>query len=100
MAEAKNASFESIMRDLEAGNYAPVYYLMGDEPYYIDKIEQIVKEMREIEGLTVLLIEHNMHFVRKVADICAYLDGGQIIQVGETATVLDNETVRNSYMGL
>ena len=34
MAEAKNASFESIMRDLEAGKYAPVYYLMGDEPYY------------------------------------------------------------------
>ena len=33
MAEAKNASFESIMRDLEAGKYAPVYYLMGDEPY-------------------------------------------------------------------
>lgn len=72
----------------------------GVNPYYIDKIEQIVKEMREIEGLTVLLIEHNMHFVRKVADICAYLDGGQIIQVGETATVLDNATVRNSYMGL
>ena len=44
MAEAKNASFESIMRDLEAGNYAPVYYLMGDEPYYIDKISDYIAE--------------------------------------------------------
>ena len=44
MAEAKNASFESIMSDLEAGKYAPVYYLMGDEPYYIDKIADYIAE--------------------------------------------------------
>ena len=44
MAEAKNASFESIMRDLEAGKYAPVYYLMGDEPYYIDKIADYIAD--------------------------------------------------------
>ena len=44
MAEAKNASFESIMRDLEAGKFAPVYYLMGDEPFYIDKIADYIAE--------------------------------------------------------
>ena len=44
MAEAKNASFESIMRDLEAGKFAPVYYLMGDEPYYIDKIADYIAD--------------------------------------------------------
>ena len=44
MAEAKNVSFEGIMRDLEARKYAPVYYLMGDEPYYIDKIADYIAE--------------------------------------------------------
>ena len=44
MAEAKNVSFESIMRDLEAGKFAPVYYLMGDEPFYIDKIADYIAE--------------------------------------------------------
>ena len=44
MAEPKNASFESIMRDLEAGKFAPVYYLMGDEPYYIDKIADYIAD--------------------------------------------------------
>lgn len=38
MADAKTLTFESIMQDLKARRYAPVYYLMGDEPYYIDKI--------------------------------------------------------------
>lgn len=72
----------------------------GVNPFYIEKIKQIVKDMKETEGLTVLLIEHNMHFVRKVADVCAYLAEGEIVQVGETEKVLDNKTVRDSYMGL
>ena len=39
MAEKKIAvSYESIMKDLKARKFAPVYVLMGDEPFYIDKI--------------------------------------------------------------
>lgn len=32
------------MRDLKARKFAPVYYLMGDEPYYIDKICDYITE--------------------------------------------------------
>lgn len=42
MAEAKTATFDGIMRDLKARNFAPIYYLMGDEPYYIDKITDCI----------------------------------------------------------
>ena len=39
MAEKKSSvTFETIMRDLKAKKYAPVYVLMGDESYYIDRI--------------------------------------------------------------
>ena len=44
MAEAKNVTFESIMSDLKARKFAPVYYLMGDEAYYIDKIADYISE--------------------------------------------------------
>ena len=44
MAETKSDTFESIMADLKAGNYLPLYYLMGDEPYYIDKIADYIGE--------------------------------------------------------
>jgi ABC-type branched-subunit amino acid transport system ATPase component len=72
----------------------------GVNPKYIDTIERIIHEMKEQEGLTVFLIEHNMHFVRRVADMCAYLDDGIIAKVGPTAEVLDDKNVRNSYLGL
>lgn len=45
MAEKKNAiSYESIMKDLKARKFAPVYVLMGDEPFYIDKICDYIAE--------------------------------------------------------
>ena len=80
--------------------------LLLDEPtsgvnlVYIETIERMIREMKEQEGLTILLIEHNMHFVRKVADTCAYLDDRIIAKVGPTAEVLDDKNVRNSYLGL
>lgn len=43
MAESKNVvTFDSIMRELVEGKYRPVYYLMGDESYYIDQISDFI----------------------------------------------------------
>lgn len=44
MADNKNITFDGIMHDLKAQKYAPVYYLMGEEPYYIDKIADYIAE--------------------------------------------------------
>lgn len=44
MPDAKSTTFEGIMRDLRAGRYAPIYYLMGDEPYYIDIISNYIAD--------------------------------------------------------
>ncbi len=44
MAEPKNVTFKSIMSDLKAQKYAPVYYLMGEEGYYIDQISDYIAE--------------------------------------------------------
>ena len=45
MAEKKaTVTFDVIMRDLKSGKYAPVYILMGDESYYIDRITDYIAE--------------------------------------------------------
>ena len=37
MAEKKAmVTYDSVMRELKAGKYRPVYLLMGDESYFID----------------------------------------------------------------
>ena len=44
MPEKKNTgpSYETIMRDLEARRFSPIYILMGEESYYIDKISDYI----------------------------------------------------------
>lgn len=42
MAEKRTVTYDTVMRDIKAGNYAPVYILMGDEAYYIDKISDFI----------------------------------------------------------
>ena len=44
MAETKAVTYESIMRELVDGKYRPVYYLQGEESYYIDKISDYIAE--------------------------------------------------------
>lgn len=72
----------------------------GVNPVYVEKIGEIIRRMVDEDGLTVLLIEHNMHFVRQVADQCAYLDDGVIVRIGAVDEVLDDKEVRNSYLGV
>lgn len=57
MAEKRSITFETIMADLKAHRYAPVYYLMGEEPYFIDRIadtisnEALTEEERDFNYL-------------------------------------------------
>jgi ABC-type branched-subunit amino acid transport system ATPase component len=47
----------------------------------------------------VLLIEHNIPFVRKVADRLVVLDLGRVIAAGDPAEVLALDRVRTAYLG-
>ncbi|MCR4852941.1 MAG: DNA polymerase III subunit delta [Prevotella sp.] len=53
MAEKKatGTTFDMVMRDLRAGHFAPIYVLMGEEPYYIDLVTDFIAEhaLREEE---------------------------------------------------
>lgn len=45
MPEKKPAvSFDSIMRDIKAGKFAPLYVLMGEESFYIDQISNAIQK--------------------------------------------------------
>ncbi len=35
---------KDIIKNIKAGNAAPIYFLMGEEPYYIDKISEYIED--------------------------------------------------------
>ena len=41
---AKEYTFDEICRDIVSKKFAPVYILMGEEPYFIDRIEELLEQ--------------------------------------------------------
>ena len=48
---------DDIFKELRAKQYRPIYYLMGEEPYYIDLIADYITDniLTETESLFFLL---------------------------------------------
>ena len=46
---AKGITYENVLRDVKAQNIAPIYYLMGEEDYYIDKLSDAIIDAVLIE---------------------------------------------------
>ena len=54
--------------------------------------------MRE-DGLSILLVEHDMALVMEVCDRIHVLDFGEVIAVGTPDEVRDDPRVRDAYLG-
>ena len=63
---AKETTYEEIVRDLKNQVYKPVYYLMGDEAFYIDKTDRVIDELKaknllvESEGAQVVMMDEDI----------------------------------------
>jgi len=51
------------------------------------------------EGMTVVLVEHNLGQVLRIATRLLVLDGGRVIADGSPETVMEDEGVRDAYLG-
>ena len=65
----------------------------------------VVKEMFDIirainrEGITILLVEQNVQQSLKIADRAYVLENGRVILEGAGAELLNDERVREAYLG-
>lgn len=72
---------------------------MGLAPLLIEQIFAIIAEIRK-QGVTVLVVEQNVHAALAVADRGYVLDSGKIALEGEGAALLDDPRVREAYLGI
>jgi peptide/nickel transport system ATP-binding protein len=55
-------------------------------------IVEVLRELRESEGLSLLFVTHNLALVRSIADRVAVMHEGRIVELGATDAVLDAPT--------
>jgi branched-chain amino acid transport system permease protein len=64
----------------------------------VDILADIVRALRS-SGLTIVLVEHNLRLVSRVADRVTVLEAGRTIATGTIAEVAENEAVLSAYLG-
>jgi len=71
----------------------------GLSPVIAQTVFKTVKQLRE-EGVTVFLVEQNVHQTLEIAD-CAYvLENGHIIKKGEGRSMLEDDYIKQAYLGI
>ncbi|HEY6963013.1 MAG TPA: ABC transporter ATP-binding protein [Gaiellaceae bacterium] len=72
----------------------------GMNPAETHEITELIGELRERGGYTILVIEHDMHVVEGISDRVIALDHGVKIAEGSFDAVATDEKVVEAYLGL
>ena len=59
------------------------------DPELVGEVLQVMK-MLASEGMTMMVVTHEMDFAREVGDVVVVMDGGGIIEAGPPATIFTN----------
>jgi len=71
----------------------------GLAPLVVQQVFDLVRRIRA-EGLTVLIVEQNIHEVLDVVDRAYLLEVGRIRLAGTARELQGNDFIRQSYLGL
>jgi polar amino acid transport system ATP-binding protein len=67
-------------------------------------VKEVLDTMRELaeEGMTMLVVTHEIGFAREVGDEVVFMDGGVVVEQGDPKAVLDNprEDRTQKFLGL
>ncbi len=71
---------------------------MGLAPILVDEIFEIIKRINA-DGTTILLVEQNAFKALSIADRAYVLETGNIIKEGNAADLINDDSVKNAYLG-
>ncbi len=72
---------------------------LGLAPNLVDRVYEVLLELRESRGLTLLIVEQSSERALKAADRIYVLRSGEIQLQGDAAELQDGERVRQAYFG-
>ena len=70
----------------------------GVDPGSIERLSSLIRRIRD-QGITVLVVDHNIGFVLGIADEIHVMSLGQIIATGTPEQVVNDPTVIEIYLG-
>jgi branched-chain amino acid transport system ATP-binding protein len=71
----------------------------GLAPIYVKLLFDLIVDLRA-KGLTVMIVEQNVHHVLHTADRAYVLENGRIVMEGKGSALLNDERLKTAYLGL
>ncbi len=65
-------------------------------------IQNMIDAFRQLKasGVTILLVEQNIHFARQLGDTVAVMDDGRVVHAGSMQALAEDEALQQSLLGL
>ena len=73
---------------------------MGLAPQLVEEIFNIVKELNDREGVSILLAEQNTNIALRNADYGYIIETGQVMLDGSAKSLLNDDKVKEFYLGI
>jgi branched-chain amino acid transport system ATP-binding protein len=73
---------------------------MGLAPQIVEEIFEIVRDLNEKEGVSILLAEQNTNMALKYARYGYILENGRVVMDGDAKALAANEDVKEFYLGV
>ena len=70
---------------------------MGDQE--TEQIAELMRRLHRDHALTIVLIEHDMPLVFRLAEVITVLNQGRVLASGSPAEIAGNEAVQAAYLG-
>ncbi len=71
----------------------------GLAPIYVKLLFDLIVDLRA-KGITVMIVEQNVHHVLHTADRAYVLENGRIVMEGQGKALLNDERLKTAYLGL
>jgi branched-chain amino acid transport system ATP-binding protein len=71
---------------------------LGLAPLIVEEIFRIVKELNK-DGVTIFLVEQNVHMALKVAHYFYLMEQGRVTFSGEPGKLAEDEVIQRAYLG-
>ena len=71
----------------------------GLAPAIINNMIEAFDQLKK-SGVTILLVEQNIHFAKRLGDTVAVMDDGRVVHAGDMAELAQDEALQRSLLGL
>ena len=72
---------------------------LGLSPIIVQELSRIIKDINQLKKITILLVEQDVQLALALSDFGYIIENGRIVGQGSSCELLNNDKVKQAYLG-